>query len=78
MNKTRMPFGKYKGLALDEVPRGYLEWLSGNVKLYGPLKVAVETLLSGEELPDPDEDADTQVRRATEPWSPSEGEPAVM
>jgi hypothetical protein len=78
MSKTRMPFGKFKGLVLDEVPRGYLEWLNGNVKLYGPLKVGVEALLSGGELPDPDQDAAARVRRVMEPWSPSEGEPAVM
>lgn len=25
----RMPFGKHKGLLFSEVPRDYLEWLSG-------------------------------------------------
>ena len=25
----RMPFGKHKGLNMEEVPKDYLEWLSG-------------------------------------------------
>ena len=25
----RMPFGKHKGLKMDEVPKDYLQWLSG-------------------------------------------------
>ncbi|MDB4303390.1 DUF3820 family protein [Desulfosarcina sp.] len=26
---ARMPFGKHKGMLFSEVPRDYLEWLSG-------------------------------------------------
>jgi len=26
---TRIPFGKYSGWAIDEIPKSYLRWLAG-------------------------------------------------
>lgn len=37
----RMPFGKFKGLALEECPLEYLFWLSENIELREPLCGAV-------------------------------------
>ncbi len=36
-----MPFGKYKGLPVSEIPNDYLNWLWGNCKLQPDLKRAV-------------------------------------
>jgi uncharacterized protein (DUF3820 family) len=32
-----MIFGKWKGTPLEEIPRDYLEWLSGRCQLREPL-----------------------------------------
>jgi hypothetical protein len=37
-----MPFGKFKGWSLDELPDAYLEWLCGLDDLREPLKSGVE------------------------------------
>jgi uncharacterized protein (DUF3820 family) len=37
-----MPFGKYKGQKLANVPAGYLLWLYDQKKLFGDLKNYVE------------------------------------
>jgi uncharacterized protein (DUF3820 family) len=36
-----MPFGRFKGEPLGQVPDGYLQWLAKNVKLREPLLSAV-------------------------------------
>ena len=45
-----MPFGKYKGQALDKIAEtddglNYLDWLVGEEELYGSTKEAIETYL---------------------------------
>ena len=35
-----MPFGKFQGLPLREIPQGYLKWL-GSLDLYDPLRSCV-------------------------------------
>ncbi len=47
-----MPFGKYKGQPVTELPHDYLEWLRANVDLFGNLAVEVAVAL-GEESPVP-------------------------
>ena len=37
-----MPFGRYCGLPLDELPDAYLEWVRGLADLREPLRSAVE------------------------------------
>lgn len=37
----RMPFGKFKGVALEDCPLDYLFWLSENIDLREPLCTAV-------------------------------------
>ena len=37
-DKSRMPFGKYKGEAMANVPADYLIWLLENDKCFGPVK----------------------------------------
>lgn len=38
----RMPFGKFKGLELADLPDEYLDWLMGLVDLRDPLRMGVE------------------------------------
>jgi hypothetical protein len=37
-----MPFGKYRGQPLDELPDGYVHWLYGLDNLREPLRSAIE------------------------------------
>jgi Putative quorum-sensing-regulated virulence factor len=41
----QMPFGKYRGCDIDEIPEEYLKWVWSNVELHGQLKTAVKTVL---------------------------------
>lgn len=41
----KMPFGKFKGVEVSDLPEDYLLWLDEEVKLFGPLKRAVESAL---------------------------------
>jgi hypothetical protein len=43
-----MPFGKYRGEFVDELPVDYLTWLIENVALRGGLKTAVRDALEGQ------------------------------
>jgi hypothetical protein len=47
---VRMPFGKFKGHAVDDLPRDDLEWLADNVALREPLASAVQEALGGGSL----------------------------
>ena len=38
---TYMPFGKYRGAALEDLPDGYVRWLHGLPDLREPLRSAV-------------------------------------
>ena len=42
-----MPFGKYKGYDLEEIPQDYLQWIADNIDLYGELRKAVFDILVG-------------------------------
>ena len=42
-----MPFGKYKGQTVDELPPDYCRWLLGNIDLREPLRSAIEQQVSG-------------------------------
>jgi Putative quorum-sensing-regulated virulence factor len=42
---VRMPFGKFKGFQVQDLPRDYLEWLMENCDLREPLASAVEGAL---------------------------------
>ena len=44
----QMPFGKYQGFELEEIPRSYLQWLADNLDLYGDLRTAIFDELVGE------------------------------
>jgi hypothetical protein len=45
----RMPFGKYQGRDLEEIPKDYLNWIAEHIDLYGPLREAVFDVLVGKE-----------------------------
>jgi hypothetical protein len=44
-----MPFGKYEGVPLRDVPTSYLEWLERNISLRDPLKSQVRAILEARE-----------------------------
>lgn len=41
---TKIPFGKYKGKLLNEVPKQYVKWMYRNCELYGTFKEEVAKL----------------------------------
>jgi len=43
----RMPFGKYAGLEVNDVPRQYLQWLRRQPNLRGPLVKEIDEVLNG-------------------------------
>ena len=43
--KMRMPFGKFKGLILKDLPVNYLEWFDRNGFPEGKLGMLLQTLL---------------------------------
>jgi hypothetical protein len=52
-NAMRMTFGKYIGQPLDQIPRGYLRWVVGNVPSLEPtLADAIDKAVKGEAVPD--------------------------
>jgi hypothetical protein len=57
-----MPFGKYGGKELAEVPRRYLRWLRGQEWLRGWLAQAIDDLLTGDEAP-PEETFEEALQR---------------
>jgi hypothetical protein len=42
-----MPFGKYEGHEIEEIPRDYLQWIADNLDLYGDLREAIFDELVG-------------------------------
>jgi len=42
-----MPFGKYAGLEVNDVPRQYLQWLRRQPNLRGPLVKEIDEVLNG-------------------------------
>jgi uncharacterized protein (DUF3820 family) len=45
INYVIMPFGKYKGEYVTDLPIKYLDWLYKNVELFGELEEAVNYML---------------------------------
>ncbi len=45
-DRSRLPFGRYRGLPLSKVPREYLMWVLRAVKLSEDLRVAVSEALA--------------------------------
>lgn len=50
-NDWRMPFGKYEGARIAELPDGYLEWLAEQPWLRDPLRRRVAAELRARETP---------------------------
>lgn len=40
-----MPFGKYKGIDMEEVPNSYIIWLHENTELREPLKSYIDYIV---------------------------------
>lgn len=56
-SEPTMPFGKYKGRKLAEVPHGYVRYILGNMELREPLKSQLRAVLDGQPVrTPPDED----------------------
>lgn len=45
-DETLMPFGKYKGIKLCNVPASYLLWLHDTGKAFGELNIYIKDNLS--------------------------------
>lgn len=45
-----MPFGKYKGEYVYDLPIGYLEWLYDNIELRGDLQQAVSQAIDDHQV----------------------------
>ena len=43
----KMPFGKYQGYKLEEIPKAYLKWVAESLDLYGELREAIFDELLG-------------------------------
>jgi Putative quorum-sensing-regulated virulence factor len=52
VENVKMPFGKYRGMPLAEVPMGYLRWLLDHVELRPPLLGHVHRFVHGTEPPE--------------------------
>ena len=51
-----MPFGKWKGTKMANIPADYLLWMYDNDKLYSPVKKYVEENMNGLKAEKKDED----------------------
>ena len=45
--KMKMPFGKFEGTEIEEIPKDYLQWIGNNLDLYGDLRTAIFDELCG-------------------------------
>lgn len=43
----QMPFGKYRGNEIADIPKGYLKWLESNVAMQGDLGEEIYAVLRG-------------------------------
>jgi hypothetical protein len=73
-----MPFGKYKGHPVEDLPENYLNWLWENVELRGGLRVAVEDALERSNTPSIDSHVDGALvhriyRALSRKWHPDHG-----
>jgi hypothetical protein len=50
MNDIVMPFGKYKGEYISDLPIDYLEWLYENIELRGILQQAVSDAIDDHQV----------------------------
>lgn len=48
IHNMKMPFGKFKDRELEQVPKYYLQWLLGNVKMNEALRDAVKAIVKNE------------------------------
>jgi len=71
-----MPFGKYRGFPIEDIPESYLKWLWSNVQLEEPLRSAIAAALKHVgKLPDvirPEIVRDI-YRRLSKKWHPDVG-----
>lgn len=47
----KMPFGKYQGTTIEQLPRHYLKWALRNINLTDALRGAMEAALNGDDMP---------------------------
>jgi hypothetical protein len=73
-----MPFGKYRGEYVADLPEGYLRWLWETVDLREPLLSAVRSALEGVSDHQPEAVNDSSFvhqvyRRLSKKWHPDHG-----
>lgn len=61
-----IPFGKYRGTPVGDLPRDYLRWLRDNCDLRPQMAAAVEAALSGESREPPQ--SREELQRAVDRW----------
>jgi len=74
----KMPFGKYKGEDIEDIPEEYLYWLLTEVELQEPLRTAVYRVYYGinptEDLKEPIKQVIAfAYRKITKKWHPDVG-----
>ena len=71
-----MPFGKYRGYRIEDIPEEYLLWLWDNIELREPLRTKVRRTLDQLDIyePLPEEQLVKRVyRELASKWHPDHG-----